>query len=105
LDRLEVRLKALINEAKQSPESDSLKKIPSWIKEWESRWKGRTKGGELVSEGEEELYNLGIRVKEKFQDLFDEEYHPDVYSIRATQVSTDIAFPIYYNVYSCIHIL
>ncbi|KAK3148940.1 hypothetical protein QOZ80_3AG0210710 [Eleusine coracana subsp. coracana] len=86
LDRLALRLEALMNEAKQSLDSDSLKKIPSWIKGWESRWKGRTKGGELIREGEEELYNLGIRVKEKFQDLFDEEYHPDVYSIRATQV-------------------
>ncbi|GJM97056.1 hypothetical protein PR202_ga13954 [Eleusine coracana subsp. coracana] len=96
LDRLALRLEALMNEAKQSLDSDSLKKIPSWIKGWESRWKGRTKGGELIREGEEELYNLGIRVKEKFQDLFDEEYHPDVYSIRATQVSADIAFPMHF---------
>ncbi|XP_040378547.1 multiple inositol polyphosphate phosphatase 1 [Oryza brachyantha] len=86
LDRLAVRLKALIHEAKQAPESDSMKNIPSWIKGWESPWKGRVKGGELVSEGEEELYNLANRVKERFQGLFDEEYHPDVYSIRATQV-------------------
>lgn len=58
------------------------------MKGWESRWKGRVKGGELVSEGEEELFNFANRVKERFQDLFDEEYHPDVYSIRATQVSS-----------------
>ncbi|PUZ36364.1 hypothetical protein GQ55_9G032400 [Panicum hallii var. hallii] len=87
LDRLAIRLEALMNEAKQGLKSDSLKKVPSWIKGWESRWKGRTKGGELTSEGEEELYNLATRVKERFQDLFDDEYHPDVYSIRATQVS------------------
>lgn len=87
LDSLAVRLEALINEAKQSMDNDSLKKIPSWIKGWESRWKGRTKGGELTGEGEEELYSLATRVKERFQDLFDDEYHPDVYSIRATQVS------------------
>ncbi|PNT73894.1 hypothetical protein BRADI_1g03920v3 [Brachypodium distachyon] len=86
LDRLAVRLGALVNEAKQGPDSDSLKKIPSWIEGWESRWKGRVKGGELVSEGEEELFNFANRVKERFQGLFDEEYHPDVYSIRATQV-------------------
>lgn len=77
-----------MNEAKQRSGSDSLKKIPSWIKGWESRWKGRVKGGELTSEGEEEVYNFATRVKERFQDLFDEEYHPDVYSIRATQVSS-----------------
>lgn len=94
-----VRLEALINEANQGLDGDSLKKIPSWIKGWESRWKGRTKGGELVSEGEEELYNLATRVRERFQDLFDDEYHPDVYSIRATQVSFDIASSIYLCVY------
>ena len=84
-----IRLEDLMNEAKQGLNSDSLKKVPSWIKGWESRWKGRTKGGELTSEGEEELYNLATRVKERFQDLFDDEYHPDVYSIRATQVSSE----------------
>ncbi|CAD6215180.1 unnamed protein product [Miscanthus lutarioriparius] len=62
LDRLAVRLEALMKEANQGLDSDSLKKIPSWIKGWESRWKGRTKGGELISEGEEELYNLATRV-------------------------------------------
>ncbi|VAI38983.1 unnamed protein product [Triticum turgidum subsp. durum] len=85
LDRLSVRLGTLVDEAKQGPDTASLKKIPSWMKGWESRWKGRVKGGELVSEGEEELFNFANRVKERFQDLFDEEYHPDVYSIRATQ--------------------
>uniref|UniRef100_A0A0D9VND7 Multiple inositol polyphosphate phosphatase 1 n=1 Tax=Leersia perrieri TaxID=77586 RepID=A0A0D9VND7_9ORYZ len=86
LDRLAVRLKALIDEAKQRPDGDFTKKIPSWMEGWESPWKGRVKAGELVSEGEEELYDLAIRVKERFQGLFDEEYHPDVYSIRSTQV-------------------
>lgn len=88
MDRLSVRLRDLVEEAKQGSDSDSLKKLPSWMKGWESRWKGRVKGGELVSEGEEELFNFANRVKERFQDLFDEEYHPDVYSIRATQVSS-----------------
>ncbi|KAK7818814.1 multiple inositol polyphosphate phosphatase 1 [Quercus suber] len=53
---------------------------------WKSPWKGKLKGGELISKGEEELYALGIRIREKFPDLFNEEYHPDVYTIRATQV-------------------
>uniref|UniRef100_A0ACD5X5T2 Uncharacterized protein n=1 Tax=Avena sativa TaxID=4498 RepID=A0ACD5X5T2_AVESA len=88
LDRLAVRLGVLVNEARQGPDSESVKEIPSWMKGWESPWKGRVtgKGGELVSEGEEELFNFANRVKERFQDLFDEEYHPEVYSIRATQV-------------------
>ncbi|KAI4986028.1 hypothetical protein ZWY2020_018658 [Hordeum vulgare] len=86
LNTLSVRLGALVEEAKQGSDSDSLKRLPSWMKGWESRWKGRVKGGELVSEGEEELFSFANRVKGRFQDLFDEEYHPDVYSIRATQV-------------------
>ncbi|KAM0927998.1 hypothetical protein ACQ4PT_002204 [Festuca glaucescens] len=88
LDRLAERLGALVNEARQGPGSESLKKIPSWMKGWQSPWKGKVtgKGGELVSEGEEELFNFANRVKERFQDLFDEEYHPEVFSIRATQV-------------------
>lgn len=44
------------------------------------------KGGELISKGEDELYNLGIRIRERFGDLFSEEYHPDVFTIKATQV-------------------
>lgn len=95
-----VRLEALLKEANQVLDSDSLKKIPSWIKGWESRWKGRTKGGELISEGEEELYNLATRMRERFQDLFDDEYHPDVYSIRATQVSFDMVSLIYLCIFS-----
>ena len=84
------RLGVLVNEARQGPDSESLKKIPSWMKGWQSSWKDRVtgKGGELVSEGEEELFNFANRVKERFHDLFDEEYHPVVYSIRATQVSS-----------------
>jgi multiple inositol-polyphosphate phosphatase/2,3-bisphosphoglycerate 3-phosphatase len=42
----------------------------------------------LIRKGEEELYNLGIRIRERFSELFDEEYHPDVYPIKATQVSS-----------------
>ena len=44
------------------------------------------KGGELIRQGEEELYQLGIRVRERFPTLFEEDYHPDVYTIRARQV-------------------
>ncbi|KAF5930069.1 hypothetical protein HYC85_030942 [Camellia sinensis] len=44
------------------------------------------KGGELISEGEDELYNLGVRTRDKFPQLFNEDYHPDVYAIKATQI-------------------
>ncbi|GLT89225.1 hypothetical protein SLE2022_072180 [Rubroshorea leprosula] len=48
-------------------------------------------GGELISKGEDELYDLGIRIRERFPDLFNEEYHPDVYTIKATHVPRTFA--------------
>lgn len=87
MDRLETRLKALLEDARQEAEEDALQKIPAWLWGWQSPWRGRGKGGELVSKGEVELYQLGIRVRERFPNLFDEEYHPDTYRILATQVT------------------
>ncbi|XP_072976522.1 uncharacterized protein [Typha angustifolia] len=86
LDRLEIRLGALLKEAKQESDKSSLQKSPPWLEGWESPWKGREKGGELVSKGEDELYHLAIRVRERFPEIFHEEYHPEIFTIRATQV-------------------
>ncbi|RWW05297.1 hypothetical protein BHE74_00025708, partial [Ensete ventricosum] len=86
LDRLAIRLDSLLNDAKQKTGKDSLQKIPAWLWGWQSPWKGRERGGELIIKGEEELYKLGIRVRERFPQLFDEEYHPDTFRIMATQV-------------------
>ncbi|XP_020100423.1 multiple inositol polyphosphate phosphatase 1 isoform X3 [Ananas comosus] len=87
LDRLAIRLNTLVNDAKQKSEENSpLLRIPSWLQGWESPWKGREIGGELTGKGEDELYHLGIRVRDKYSELFSEEYHPDIFSIRATQV-------------------
>ncbi|WOK91479.1 hypothetical protein Cni_G00170 [Canna indica] len=86
LDRLTFRLEALLNGAKQKEKEDALQKIPAWLWGWQSPWRGRQKGGELISKGEVELYQLGIRVRERFPRLFDDEYHPDIYRIMATQV-------------------
>ncbi|CAA2998358.1 multiple inositol polyphosphate phosphatase 1-like [Olea europaea subsp. europaea] len=33
------------------------------------------------------MYELGIRIREKFPELFKEEYHPDIYPIKTTQIS------------------
>ncbi|XP_010534618.1 PREDICTED: multiple inositol polyphosphate phosphatase 1-like [Tarenaya hassleriana] len=84
LENLAVRFKELVKDAegRNSP----LHKIPGWLREWESPWKGKVKGGELISLGEEELYRLGIQVRERFPNLFEDDYHPDVYMIRATQI-------------------
>lgn len=62
-------------------------KVPRWLYGWQSPWKGRVTGGELVQKGEEELYHLGIRVRERFPDLFSDDYNSDTYQIRATQVN------------------
>lgn len=84
LEALSVNMETLVQAAKEN--NLSLQKIPSWIWGWRSPWKGKLKGGELISEGEKELYNLGIRTRERFPVLFKEKYHPDAYTIKATQV-------------------
>ncbi|KAI3522077.1 hypothetical protein L1887_11556 [Cichorium endivia] len=62
----------------------SLEKLPSWLWEWCSPWKGKTKGGELICEREDEMYNLGIKIREWFPELFTNEYHLDIYQIHAS---------------------
>ncbi|KAI4306870.1 hypothetical protein L6164_030112 [Bauhinia variegata] len=84
LDNLTVRLEVLLKDAEK--QNLPLERVPSWLRGWQSPWKGRLKGGELISRGEDELYDLGIRIRERFPNLFSEEYHPDIYTIKATQV-------------------
>lgn len=84
LERLADHLEVLIRVANEK--GSSLQKVPGWLQGWKSPWQGKLKGGELISKGEDELYDLGIRIREKYPDLFSEEYHPDVYPIKATQV-------------------
>ncbi|KMS99483.1 hypothetical protein BVRB_2g044760 isoform A [Beta vulgaris subsp. vulgaris] len=84
MERLAISLQALIEDAKER--KLSLDNVPAWLFDWTSPWKGKVKGGELIVKGEDELYDLGIRIREKFPDLLNDEYHPDVYTIKATQV-------------------
>lgn len=84
LDNLSAQLEVLVRDAKE--QKLSLDRVPSWLNGWKSPWHGRLKGGELIRLGEEELYELGIRTRERFPSLFDEDYHPDIYPIKATQV-------------------
>ncbi|KAA0035885.1 multiple inositol polyphosphate phosphatase 1-like [Cucumis melo var. makuwa] len=44
-------------------------------------------GGELIPQGEKELYDLGIRTRKLFPDLFIHPYHSDIYTINATRVA------------------
>lgn len=64
----------------------SMHKVPSWLKGWKSPWREKVNGGELIPEGEQELYDLGIRTRKLFPDLLSDDYHPDIYTIKATQV-------------------
>ncbi|KAK1415460.1 hypothetical protein QVD17_31242 [Tagetes erecta] len=84
LEILSTRLNSLLQNAKEK--GSSLENLPSWLWGWSSPWKGQTKGGELIIQGEDEMYHLGIRIREQFQELFSDDYHPDVYQIRATQI-------------------
>lgn len=82
LNALAARLEVLLKNAKEQKSNV----IPTWLQGWKSPWTGKHKGGELISEGETELYELGIRTRERFPELFNENYHPDIYPIKATQV-------------------
>ncbi|KAJ4972254.1 hypothetical protein NE237_005353 [Protea cynaroides] len=87
LDNLANRLEVLVRDAKAEAEKGNISlKFPAWLWGWQSPWKGRQKGGELIIIGEEELHHLAVRIRERFPDLFDEEYHPDTFVIKATQV-------------------
>ncbi|KAJ4797802.1 Multiple inositol polyphosphate phosphatase 1 [Rhynchospora pubera] len=81
LDMLATRLASLL----QDQHNPSIS-IPEWIRGWQSPWKGRLKGGELIHLGEEELYRLALRVRDRFPHIFAKDYHPDLYPIKATQV-------------------
>ncbi|KAG8390141.1 hypothetical protein BUALT_Bualt01G0052700 [Buddleja alternifolia] len=85
LEALASNLELLLENVKEW--ESSVQKIPPWLWGWKSPWTGKHKGGELISEGENELYQLGIRTREKFPELFHENYHPDLFPIKATQVS------------------
>ncbi|KAM7271184.1 hypothetical protein ACFE04_030398 [Oxalis oulophora] len=80
MEKLADRLQLLLSEAKDA------NKVPAWLKTWQSPWKGKRTGGELIKKGEEELYDMALRIRERFPDLLGDEYHPDVYPIKATQI-------------------
>ncbi|KAF4380121.1 uncharacterized protein LOC115706559 isoform X1 [Cannabis sativa] len=95
LDRLAAHLKELVRDAKE--QGLSLEEIPAWLQGWESPWKDKVKGGELIIKGEEELYDFGVRTREKFASLFNESYHPDIYTIKATQIPRASASAVAYG--------
>ncbi|KAL4580569.1 hypothetical protein LXL04_016768 [Taraxacum kok-saghyz] len=84
MENMSTQLKSLIKDAKSRGVSTD--KLPSWLSEWSSPWKGKTKGGELILQGEDEMYNLGNRIRNRFPELFSDEYRHDIYQIRASQI-------------------
>lgn len=94
LDKLATHLELLLRDVKGH--DLSFKKVPAWLWGWKSPWKGKVMGGELTDVGEVELYHLAIRIRERFPDLFNEEYHPDIFMIKATQVSLSSTFLVFY---------
>ncbi|TYK30325.1 multiple inositol polyphosphate phosphatase 1-like isoform X1 [Cucumis melo var. makuwa] len=84
LNNLEKQLEMLLSAAARN--GLSLHKVPSWLKGWKSPWREKVNGGELIPEGEQELYDLGIRTRKLFPDLLSDDYHPDIYTIKATQI-------------------
>ena len=86
-------LEVLLREAEE--QNLSLEKLPGWLKGWKSPWKGKLKSGELIIQGEDELYDLGIRTRARFPNLFNDDYHPDVYAVKATQVSFVLGFSFF----------
>ncbi|KAJ8900348.1 hypothetical protein K2173_024988 [Erythroxylum novogranatense] len=79
-------LEKLASHLEELMRDTTLHNVPAWMRGWKSPWRGKSKGGELIEKGEGELYNLGIRIKEMFPSLFEGDYHPDVHTIKATQV-------------------
>lgn len=85
LNNLENELKKLLGA--NVGNDDHLFSLPSWLKDWKSPWAAKINGGELIPEGEKELYDLGIRTRKLFSDLFSDPYNSDIYTIKATQVN------------------
>ncbi|KAI6676155.1 hypothetical protein NL676_036951 [Syzygium grande] len=83
LENLASHIQELVKDAEEKNLAQS---VPAWLQGWTSPWKGKVKGGELISKGEDELYDLGIRIRERFPELFSQDYHPDIYTLKATQV-------------------
>ncbi|KAL3701843.1 hypothetical protein R1sor_019865 [Riccia sorocarpa] len=89
IKQMDSLIEKLTKQIEQGPEASF--KHPAWLKGFSSPWKGRKYGGELLPEGEEELYGLGKRLRERFPTLFQHDYYPDVYPISATQVARSAA--------------
>lgn len=88
LEQLSIRFESLLKSSEHTltGETHGSQQIPSWLRGWRSPWDTKRTNGELTYEGEQELYHLGMRLRERFPQIFDEDYHPDVYLISATQV-------------------
>ncbi|KAL2650155.1 hypothetical protein R1flu_018283 [Riccia fluitans] len=89
IKQLDKLIEKLTKQIALDPREDS--KRPAWLNDFHSPWEGRKFGGELLPAGEQELYELGKRLRARFPTLFQHDYYPDVYPISATQVARSAA--------------
>lgn len=58
----------------------------AWMAAFQSPWEGHKGGGELLPVGEEELYHMGRRYRERFASIFGPPYHSKAVRFLSTQV-------------------
>ena len=93
--RLREIYRNLTSQSGCSDESDSQSSSPpcssalapyAWMGAYSSPWEGHRGGGELLQEGEEELYFMGVRFRERFGGIFGQRYHSKAVRFISTQV-------------------
>lgn len=103
--KLKVAAKNLIQEGQQGGEgsaaigglgkSGSSWSAPDWIGDYVVPWEGHEPVGYLVRGGEEEMYGLAKRWKQRMPHVLDQVYHPERYRIFGTQVGLSTCLPVF----------
>ncbi|CAI5996668.1 unnamed protein product, partial [Closterium sp. NIES-64] len=65
--------------------------LTQWMRGYRSPWEGMQGGGELLTEGEEELYRMGGRFRRRFPSLLGGVYHSKAVKLFSTQVARSAA--------------
>ncbi|CAI5517732.1 unnamed protein product [Closterium sp. Naga37s-1] len=66
-------------------------RLTQWMRGYRSPWEGMQGGGELLTEGEEELYRMGGRFRRRFPSLLGGVYHSKAVKLFSTQVARSAA--------------
>ncbi|GAQ89106.1 Histidine phosphatase superfamily protein [Klebsormidium nitens] len=78
--------------------SGNLRSPPNWIGDYIVPWEGHEPVGYLVPGGEEEMYGLAKRWKQRMPNVLDQTYHPERYRIFGTQVPRASASAVAFGV-------